>query len=355
MDLGQLALRSEPSARVLDEAVHRLARTLAVDYAKVLELRTDGKSFLLRAGRGWKPGIVGNAIAPLESDSQAEFTLRSKQPVIMEDLQTETRFQDVMMFGEPIVASGMSVEISTSLGPYGVLAVHSRQRRKFSQDEVNFLQSVANILSTIVERTRAETILRESEAAFHTLADTVPQMVWMCMPDGLNIYFNQQWVDYTGLSLEESYGKGWNPPFHLADKQKAWDAGNHATRTGEKYRVESRLRAADGSYRWFLMRGEPMRDAKANIVKWFGSCTDIEDMKHVEESLRRLNEQFQQADTYNRSLLEASLDPRVQQTSKNAAKRRAEVISPSGGPKRVDRVLQPSRGDRSPRGRASVS
>ena len=90
----------------------------------------------------------------------------------------------------------------------------------------------------------------ESEAApFRTLAEAVPQLVWMCTPDGLNIYFNQRWVDYTGLTLEDSYGKGWNTPFHPEDKQPARDAWNHATETGEKYHVESpRLRCG----RWQL-------------------------------------------------------------------------------------------------------
>jgi len=74
-------------------------------------------------------------------------------------------------------------------------------------------------IGDITERRQAEDALHESEANFRTLAQLVPQFVWMCTPDGLNIYFNQRWVDYTGLSLEESYGRGWNTPFHPDDKQ----------------------------------------------------------------------------------------------------------------------------------------
>ena len=78
--------------------------------------------------------------------------------------------------------------------------------------------------------------------------------------------------------------RGWNTPFHPDDKQRARDAWNHATQTGETYRVESRLRAADGRYRWFLMKGEPLRDAPGQIVKWFGTCTDITEFKRTQEN-----------------------------------------------------------------------
>ncbi len=139
----------------------------------------------------------------------------------------------------------------------------------------------------LTERRRAEEALRESETAFRTLAEAVPQLVWMCTPDGMNFYFNQRWVAYTGLTLEQSYGEGWNTPFHPDDKQAAWNAWSHATETGERYQVESRLRAADGSYRWFLMRGEPLRDTAQRVTKWFGTCTDIDELRQAAEALQR--------------------------------------------------------------------
>jgi PAS domain S-box-containing protein len=162
------------------------------------------------------------------------------------------------------------------------------------RDASGAITGLRGIAQDITERKLAEAARQESEAAFRTLADSVPQMVWMCTPDGLNVYFNQRWVDYTGMSLAESYGRGWNTPFHPDDRQPAWNAWNHATETGETYRIESRLRAADGSYRWFLMRGMPLRDASGRIVKWFGTCTDIDDLKRGEETLRKLNEELEQ-------------------------------------------------------------
>lgn len=174
----------------------------------------------------------------------------------------------------------------------------------------------------VTEREQAELALRESEQKFSTLADLVPQFVWMCTPDGLNVYFNRRWFEYTGLSEDESYGEGWNTPFHPDDKQAAWNAWNHATTTGETYRIESRLRAADGSYRWFLIRGTPTHDDAGNIVKWFGTCTDIDEMKGAEEEIRKLNRE---------------LEHRVQertaelQVSEQSVRRKLEsILSPEG-------------------------
>ena len=106
------------------------------------------------------------------------------------------------------------------------------------------------------------------------------------------------------MILQESYGRGWDTPFHPDDKQPVWDAWNHATQTGETYRIESRLRDADSRYGWSLMKDTPLRDATEQIVKWFSTCTDITEFKRTQEILRKAN-------VYNRSLIEASLDPLV--------------------------------------------
>jgi len=143
-------------------------------------------------------------------------------------------------------------------------------------------------------RKRTEEALRMSEQEFSSLAEAVPQIVWATRPDGWNVYFNQQWVDYTGMTMEESYGHGWNTPFHPDDKHRAWVAWQRATQHNEPYSLECRLRRADGVYRWWLIRGSPMRGASGEILKWFGTCTDIEDIKRAEAMLREANDLLEQ-------------------------------------------------------------
>ncbi len=143
----------------------------------------------------------------------------------------------------------------------------------------------AVIVTDITDRKQLELAIAESEKEFRQLAEAMPQIVWITRADGWNIYFNQQWVDYTGLNLEESHGHGWNKPFHPDDKQRAWDAWQEAVLGEENYVIECRLRRADGEYLWWLIRGVPVFGEDGRIDKWFGTCTDINEIKMTEQNL----------------------------------------------------------------------
>jgi PAS domain S-box-containing protein len=121
----------------------------------------------------------------------------------------------------------------------------------------------------------------------------MPQIVWIARPDGWNIYFNQRWVEYTGLSLEDSYGFSWIKPIHEKDKDRSQKMWEDAVAVTGIYSVECRIRRADGVYRWWLVRGVPLLDPLGNVVKWFGTCTDVHDMKLAEISINRSKEEIQ--------------------------------------------------------------
>ena len=124
---------------------------------------------------------------------------------------------------------------------------------------------------------------KEAEDRLRLVIDTLPALVWSKLPDGSADFLNQRFLEYTGLSLEEALGWGWMDEFHPEDRaEQEWRA---AFAAGEPFEKEALLRRADGAFRWFLLRAVPLRDQRGNVVKWYGTSTDIEDRKRAEEAL----------------------------------------------------------------------
>ncbi|HBE88585.1 MAG TPA: hypothetical protein DDW67_05520 [Elusimicrobia bacterium] len=147
----------------------------------------------------------------------------------------------------------------------------------------------------ITDRQRAEAELRASVQELNAMAEAMPQIVWITRADGWNTYLNKQWSDYTGLTLEESLGHGWNKPFHPDDRQRSWDAWQKAVSGNGVYSIEARLRRADGVYHWWLVRGVPAFDEAGRVLKWYGTCTDIHDLKIAEEERARMQSHLLQS------------------------------------------------------------
>src|SRR5437762_893497 len=127
------------------------------------------------------------------------------------------------------------------------------------------------------------------EQRWRDLTEGLPQLVWSAMPDGSCDYFSAQWTEHTGVAEAELLGWRWLETLHPDDREptrRFWlesVAGHHA------YDIEYRVRRRDGEYRWFKTRGVPIRDTGGNIVKWFGTCTDITDLRQTQEALRQAN------------------------------------------------------------------
>jgi two-component system NtrC family sensor kinase len=160
-ELGQRALANPPLAELFDEAVHLVAYTLNVEYCKILQLLPDGKALRLEAGVGWKPGLIGHALVDVSEDSQAGYCLLHREPVIVEDLRTETRFRGTWLLHEHGVVSGLDVIVYSGGRPFGILSAHTAQRRLFTQDDLHFLQAIAHVLGTAIERKQTEEALQQ--------------------------------------------------------------------------------------------------------------------------------------------------------------------------------------------------
>ena len=127
-----------------------------------------------------------------------------------------------------------------------------------------------------------------SEAQLRIMIDTIPALAWSCLPDGANEFTNKRWRDYTGLSQAEALGLGWQRTFHPDDLGKVMENWRAVQASGEPSGAEARVRRADGEYRWFLIRAEPVHDQHGNIIRWFGTSTDIEELKRAEKELQDL-------------------------------------------------------------------
>ncbi len=166
-------------------------------------------------------------------------------------------------------------------------------------------QTNEQLQQEILERQRILEILRQSEERYRYLAEAIPQLVWTTKPNGECDFFNQNWCDYTGLTLEQSLGSGWLAALHPDDIQSADEVWSNAVKDGTIYNNEYRFkRASDGSYRWQLARGLPLKDEQGFVVKWFGTCTDIHEQKQILEERAHLLELEQvaraKAETANR-------------------------------------------------------
>ncbi len=172
--LGQSALTNKDISTLMDETVALVAQSLGVEFCHVLEILPSGNAMLLRAGVGWNEGLVGLALLSFND------SLVTRESVIVEDLRQETRFNSPTLLEEHGIISGASVPIFAIDGNYGVLGVYTNHSRDFNQDDIHFLQAIANLLSGAIEKTFTETTLRKkSEELKNRVAERTAELVKM--------------------------------------------------------------------------------------------------------------------------------------------------------------------------------
>ena len=162
---------------------------------------------------------------------------------------------------------------------------------RVSRDDAGRPLRMHGVNFDITERKLAEDQVRQSEAQFRAVAESLPQLAWMAHPDGYRYWYNSRWYEYTGASPESTQGWGWqsiHDPELLPVVLKRWHI---SFEHGEPFEMVVRLRGADGRYRSFLCRGVPLRDEKGAVVRWICTYTDIEAQKQAEEELRQANRQ----------------------------------------------------------------
>jgi diguanylate cyclase (GGDEF)-like protein/PAS domain S-box-containing protein len=281
-DLGQRALMGADLTGLFNDAVGLVADTLDVEFCEALELMPDGTALRLRAGAGWRAGLIGRATIDAGKESQAGYTLFSNQPVVVDDLHTETRFRGPALLRDHGVVNGITVIIRGQEQPFGVLGAHTTKPRAFSNDDVYFLQAVANVLGTAISRKRAEQAI-----AFQAhLLNVVEQAVIATDLRGVIIYWNRFAELLYGWSDEEA--KGRDMLDLLSDEATRSEAAQIIARLqgGERWSGEFLMRRRDGTTFPAHMTDSPVRDEHGTLIGVVGVAVDMTEHKRVEEIQR---------------------------------------------------------------------
>jgi PAS domain S-box-containing protein len=170
--------------------------------------------------------------------------------------------------------------------------------------------TVVEVNTDVTARRRAEAALRESEARFRMMADSIPQLAWMAQADGWIYWYNRRWYDFTGTTLEEMEGWGWRRVHHPEHIDRVVERFRRSLASGEPWEDTFPLRGRDGGYRWFLSRALPVRDAEGRVAMWFGTNTDITERLEAEAEVRRLS---------------ATLERRVEERTRQLAEANQEL------------------------------
>jgi len=156
------------------------------------------------------------------------------------------------------------------------------------RDEKGETTGVVLVFRDQTEERAAQRSLQESERRYRTLAESLPHLVWTCRADGSCDYLSPRWVDYTGIPEADQLGYRWLEQLHPDDRERVIAEWSEVAPRGGVFDIEFRIRRADGAYRWFTTRAIPFRDEGGRVVKWFGSNTDIDDHKRIQQEIESL-------------------------------------------------------------------
>lgn len=278
-ELCKLAISNVGLSEFLNEVSEALVKIYAVEYSEILELLPAEKGFLLRAGMGWKEGLVGSAIIDSKNLSQEGYTLLSQHPVIVEDLHTEERFKGTpLLLGHGII-SGMSVIIPGHNSPFGILAVHTSTRRKFDRNDGNFLQSVAHMLATAIDRSLLLNDLQRVSFA----VEQSPVSIVITDSTGNIEYTNPKFRQLAGYTTEEVMGK--NPRILKSEEtppeeyKRLWDT----IASGNNWSGRFHNKKKNGELYWEDALISPVKNNDGKIVNFIAIKEDITRKVEIEQ------------------------------------------------------------------------
>lgn len=259
--LGQEALSGLDIDKLLDSAAEVVARVMAVPFVEVLEMTPDEQRLRLVAGVGWRPGLIGHATVDAGQGSQGGYTVATVGPIVLEDIATEARFSPPFLLTSHGVISGVTVVIGGPTAPWGVLGAHSEVRRRFADDDVAFVQAVANVLAAAIERRTTEDRLNAVAEAERARAAELKAVI-ESMGDAVVVSDARGEVLLANPTAEALLGRRLQLGPRAILRAFVWPAGKRPPATlVDVGSVELQLRraGADDSGRWMEVSAYPVQ------------------------------------------------------------------------------------------------
>ena len=312
-DLSKKALAGEEPFALFDEAVRALCTTLRIEFCKVAEFRAEAKNFLVRAVYGWERALIGQEIGHTGQNSLAELAFNSKDAIVFDDLATEKRFVADELYRTSNIQSGLGITIPGNKGHYGVLGGFTTRRRKFTADEVRFLESLATVMSLAIERKESERALEEAKTALesrvaertvelnrvnrelteqshllHSIVDSSPAIIYIKDLAGRYLLANRQ----TALLFDRSVLGMRAEDVLLSHIAAEWQRNDlRVLEEGHAMEFEETLEIGATS-RTYISTKFPLRNADGVAYAVGGISTDITHRKQTERSLRQMSAQL---------------------------------------------------------------
>src|SRR6476646_1764124 len=215
-----------------------------------------------------------------------------KQPAWVEDVTNDPNFPRSAAARTAGLKTGVGIPILSRGKVVAVLEFFMRESREQSERLLKVITAVAGQLDLLRRATRAEAAVREQQ--FRTLANSISQLAWMADGEGYIFWYNDRWYDYTGTTLEEMQGWGWQKVHHPDEVGRVVERIKVAFATGEPWEDTFPLRSRNGEYRWFLSRALPIADEEGRVVRWFGTNTDVTEQRELEQALRASRDELEQ-------------------------------------------------------------
>lgn len=271
--LAQLQLMESRAEERFDRVTRLASRAIGVPVA-LISIVDDSKQFF-KSQVGLSEPWASDRQTPL-THSFCQHVVITSEPLRVEDARRHPLVRDNAAVADLNVIAYLGMPLRAPSGHViGSLCAIQSTPRAWSEEDERVLRDLADIVEDQIG-------LSISEKRWREILNTMPQMVWSTLPDGHHDFYNDRWYEFTGVPYGSTDGEGWNEMFHPDDQERAWNAWRNALATGELYEIEYRLRHRSGAYRWTLGRALPLRDEGGRIDRWFGTCTDIDDLKQAE-------------------------------------------------------------------------